>query len=170
MEQDVDFKRTLNDLKVMGKKKMTLEERKNRRRALDNLSVPSFKDFVKQQQVAENAVATELTRNKTTVFQLNIGLYCNQACGHCHVESSPRRKEMMDIETADRCLKILANSPHVTTLDITGGAPELNATFRHIVKEARRLRPDLDIIDRCNLTVVHEPGQEDLIDFLVEHR
>ncbi|GMI46221.1 hypothetical protein TrCOL_g1471, partial [Triparma columacea] len=169
MEQDVDFKRTLNDLKVMGKKKMTLEERKNRRRALDNLSVPSFKDFVKQQQVKENAVATELTRNKTTVFQLNIGLYCNQACGHCHVESSPRRKEMMDIETADRCLKILANSPHVTTLDITGGAPELNATFRHIVKEARRLRPDLDIIDRCNLTVVHEPGQEDLIDFLVEH-
>jgi len=76
----------------------------------------------------------------------------------------------MTIETADKCLEILRHSPTVTTLDITGGAPELNQAFRHIVTKARKTRPDLDIIDRCNLTVVHEPGQEDLIDFLVANR
>ena len=58
----------------------------------------------------------------------------------------------------------------MSTLDITGGAPELNKNFRYIVSEARKIRPELDIIDRCNLTVVHEPGQEDLVDFLVEHK
>ena len=54
------------------------------------------------------------------ILQLNIGLYCNQACNHCHVESSPRRHEMMDRKTADRCLEVLRNSPSITTLDITG--------------------------------------------------
>ncbi|GMH53132.1 hypothetical protein TrLO_g6635 [Triparma laevis f. longispina] len=170
MEVDEDFKRTLQDLKTMGKKKMTLEERKNRRRALDEMGVPDFKDFVKMKQNEENQNVTPLTRSPTQILQLNVGLYCNQACGHCHVESSPRRKEMMSKETASACLSILKNSPSVTTLDITGGAPELQESFRYIVEEARRLRPDIDIIDRCNLTVIHEPGQEDLIEFLVEHK
>jgi radical SAM/Cys-rich protein len=76
----------------------------------------------------------------------------------------------MTMETADRCLLILKNSPGIKTLDITGGAPELNGAFRHIVTSARKMRPDLQIIDRCNLTVIHEPGQEDLIDFLAEQR
>jgi radical SAM/Cys-rich protein len=101
---------------------------------------------------------------------MNIGLYCNQACGHCHVESSPLRQEMMTAETAAQCVKLLAATPSITTLDITGGAPELNDSFRMLVQMAREVRPDVDIIDRCNLTVLQEPGQEDLVEFLKEHK
>jgi radical SAM/Cys-rich protein len=101
---------------------------------------------------------------------MNIGLYCNQACGHCHVESSPLRQEMMTADTAAQCVKLLAATPSITTLDITGGAPELNDSFRMLVQMARKVRPDVDIIDRCNLTVLQEPGQEDLVEFLKEHK
>eukprot|EP00775_Hariotina_reticulata_P010741 gene10742-10897_t len=111
-----------------------------------------------------------LRRQTTTALQLNIGLYCNQACSHCHVESSPVRTEMMDEATAQRCLHLLAASNDVTCLDITGGAPELNSQFRPLVQAARALSPDLTIIDRCNLTVLCEPGQEDLAGFLAQHR
>jgi len=89
------------------------------------------------------------------------------------VESSPKRTESMTVETAARCLELLKNSPEVTTLDITGGAPELNPNFRFLVQTARALRPnedDLDIIDRCNLTVLLEPGQTDLVEFLKTYR
>lgn len=72
-----------------------------------------------------------LRRDPASVLQLNIGLYCNQACSHCHVESSPLRTEMMDRRTAERCLELLASSRDtVLTLDLTGGAPELNSQFR----------------------------------------
>mmetsp|Transcript_11100 Transcript_11100/g.22405 ORF Transcript_11100/g.22405 Transcript_11100/m.22405 type:complete len:404 (+) Transcript_11100:251-1462(+) len=112
-----------------------------------------------------------LQRKAPTVLQINIGLYCNQACGHCHVESSPlRTEEMMTAQTAARCLELLKNTPSITTLDITGGAPELNQHFRYLVSTARALRgKDLIIIDRCNLTVLQEPGQEDLVQFLKEY-
>lgn len=75
----------------------------------------------------------------------------------------------MTAEIAAQCVKLLKDSPTITTLDITGGAPELNDNFRFLVRMARTLRPDIDIIDRCNLTVLQEPGQEDLVDFLKEH-
>jgi len=112
-----------------------------------------------------------LKRKEPTVLQINIGLYCNQACGHCHVESSPlRTTEMMTAETAAQCLELLKNTPSVHTLDITGGAPELNQHFRYLVSMARAIRgKDLIIIDRCNLTVLQEPGQETLVDFLKDH-
>ena len=101
-------------------------------------------------------------------------LFCNQACNHCHVESSPLRKETMSSEVAARCLRLLQNSPHVDTLDLTGGAPELNAEFRFLVKMAREWAVENDreltIIDRCNLTVLSEPGQEDLVQFLKDNR
>ena len=72
-----------------------------------------------------------LRRDPASILQLNIGLYCNQACSHCHVDSSPLRKEMMDRRTAERCLELLASSRDtVHTLDLTGGAPELNSQFR----------------------------------------
>jgi MoaA/NifB/PqqE/SkfB family radical SAM enzyme len=73
----------------------------------------------------------------------------------------------MNRETAERCLELLRASPQITTLDITGGAPELNAQFRYLVEEASKL--DVEIIDRCNLTVLVEPGQEDLPEFLAKH-
>ena len=64
---------------------------------------------------------TVIRRSPTEILQLNVGLYCNQACNHCHVESSPKRKEMMSRDVADRCLHLLANSPTIHTVDITGG-------------------------------------------------
>ena len=70
-----------------------------------------------------------------------------------------RKEEQMMVETAAACLRLLQSTPSITTLDITGGAPELNANFRYLVAAARALRPDLIIIDRCNLTVLAEPGQ-----------
>jgi len=162
MENDSEFQLSLQNLKQMGQKKLTLEEKKIRRRALDDLNVPPFKEF--------KEAGGDRRRRQCEVLQLNIGLYCNQACNHCHVESSPQRSEMMTRKVADECLKLLKNSKSITTLDITGGAPEMNSEFRYIVEKAREIRgSNLDIIDRCNLTVVHEPGQEDLILFLKKH-
>jgi len=108
-----------------------------------------------------------LTRRRTATLQINVGWRCDLACTHCHVEAGPNRSEMMDRKTADRILLLLRGSPNVTTVDLTGGAPELNAQFRHLVVEARAL--GLQVIDRCNLTVLLEPGQEDTAEFLAEH-
>ena len=173
LENDEDFQDTRTRLKAIGLEGMTKEERTQRRRALKGLGVPAFSKFLGQKLNDEENQnkAYHLNRKEPKIFQINIGLYCNQACGHCHVESSPlRTEEMMRAETAARCLEILKNTPSITTLDITGGAPELNENFRFLVKMARSIRPDLDIIDRCNLTVLQEPGQEDLIDFLKENK
>jgi radical SAM/Cys-rich protein len=176
---DMDFQLVQQRLETLGQEGMTKEERAQRRRALDNLGVPPFAKFLAQQISTTPSTGDEsssvkphqLKRKLPTILQINIGLYCNQACGHCHVESSPLRKdEMMTAETAAQCLELLKNTPSITTLDITGGAPELNTNFRFLVKMAREIRPDLEIIDRCNLTVLQEPGQEDLVAFLKEQK
>lgn len=110
-----------------------------------------------------------MARSQATTLQLNVGLHCNQACAHCHVESSPLRTEAMSADTADRCLALAAAArPTLTTLDLTGGAPELHSTFRGLVEGARAL--GLEVIDRCNLTVLSEPGQEGLAQFLAANR
>jgi radical SAM/Cys-rich protein len=163
LEQDQDFQDTSRRLQTMGHEAMSKEERTRRRRALDSLGVPNFNTFLHQKHIS-------LKRQLPEVLQINIGLYCNQACTHCHVESSPLRKEMMTAETAAKVLELLRDTPSIHTLDITGGAPELNEHFRFIVKMARALRPDIDIIDRCNLTVLQEPSQEDLVQFLKENK
>ncbi len=93
-----------------------------------------------------------------------MGKVCNQACHHCHVDAGPKRTESMNRQTAERVIALLQNTPEIGTVDITGGAPELNPNFRTLVMESRRL--DKQVIDRCNLTVLLEPGQEDLLDFL----
>ncbi len=105
-----------------------------------------------------------LRRGRTTTLQVNVGKRCNQACHHCHVDAGPKRTERMDRKTADRVLELLAASPSVRTLDVTGGAPELSDQFRRLVLGARAL--GRDAIDRCNLTVLFEPGQEDTAEFL----
>lgn len=105
-----------------------------------------------------------LVRHSVTTLQINVGKLCNQACHHCHVEAGPKRTEMMSREVAERVMTILAASPLVQTVDITGGAPELNPHFRWLAGESRRM--GRHVIDRCNLTVFFEPGQEDLPEFL----
>eukprot|EP00741_Cyanophora_paradoxa_P025530 tig00000383_g24636.t1 len=110
----------------------------------------------------------DLRRAKATTLQVNTGLFCNQACSHCHVESSPARtREVMSLETAIKVAEVLKNSPKVKTVDLTGGAPELHPAFRFLVEEARKQQ--VEVIDRCNLTVLFEPGQEGLPDFLAEN-
>jgi MoaA/NifB/PqqE/SkfB family radical SAM enzyme len=173
MRNNPDFQETEKKLSEIGLKGMSKEERTKRRRALDELGVPPFNEFLAQNldsDVSGDKHEMILTRKSTEVLQLNVGLFCNQACGHCHVESSPLRKETMSKEVAAQCLTLLNNTPSINTLDITGGAPEMQEQFRYIVSMARDLRPDLDIIDRCNLTVLQEPGQEDLVEFLVKHK
>jgi len=108
-----------------------------------------------------------LRRRRLETLQVNVGYVCNQACLHCHVNAGPTRTEAMTRETADQVLQYLAASG-AATLDITGGAPELNAHFRHLVVGARMR--GVDVMDRCNLTVMFEPGQEDLPAFLAAQR
>lgn len=107
-----------------------------------------------------------LTRNELTTVQVNLGYRCNQACLHCHVNAGPTRKEVMQRETVDEILRFLQTN-QLETLDITGGAPELNPHFRYLVEQARAL--GLHVIDRCNLTILQEPEQEDLAAFLARH-
>lgn len=95
-------------------------------------------------------------------LQVNVGRICNQACRHCHVEAGPMRTEVMSRETMELCLEILGNSD-VLTVDITGGAPEMNPNFRWFVEECRRL--DRHVMVRSNLTILTEPGYEDMPDF-----
>ena len=103
-----------------------------------------------------------------TTLQVNVGKRCNQACRHCHVDAGPHRTEEMSRDTAETVIDVLRRHPELTTLDITGGAPELNPHFRYMASEARAL--GRHVIDRCNLTILFEPGQEDLAQFLADHR
>ena len=106
-------------------------------------------------------------RSAIKTLQLNIGLRCNLACHHCHVESGPNRSEAMGRRVISRVLELLARNRGIEVLDITGGAPELNENFRHLVREARAL--GCRVIDRCNLTILLEPGQQDTAEFLAAH-
>ncbi len=108
-----------------------------------------------------------LTRARVDTLQLNVTLRCNLACHHCHVESGPKRTEAMDEAVVARVLDLLAASPGVRTLDLTGGAPEMHPDFRVLVEGARAL--GLEVIDRCNLTILHERGYRDLPEFLAKN-
>jgi len=102
-----------------------------------------------------------------TVFQINVGKLCNQTCRHCHVDAGPDRSEIMSRETAESCMNALARTD-IPTVDITGGAPELNPNFRWLVEQARAL--GRHVMDRCNLSVLLLPSQADLAEFLACHR
>ncbi len=107
-----------------------------------------------------------IRRNTLEILQVNLGYLCNQSCLHCHVAAGPNRKELMTRETIEHLLPIL-EIPSVHTLDLTGGAPEMNPIFQEIVLEARSL--NVKVIDRCNLTILLEPGFENLAQFLAEN-
>ncbi len=107
-----------------------------------------------------------LRRARLETLQVNLGYKCNQTCVHCHVNAGPTRTEMMSHETLEQVLSFLEIS-ELQTLDITGGAPELHPHFCELVLRAREL--GLHVIDRCNLTILEEPGQEDLEVFLQGH-
>lgn len=108
-----------------------------------------------------------LCRDQLQTLQVNLGYKCNQQCLHCHVNAGPQRSEMMDAATIDLIVRVLAEK-RISCLDITGGAPELHPEFRHLVLEAKKL--NCRVIDRCNLTVLLEPGQEGLAEFLAQNQ
>jgi len=108
-----------------------------------------------------------LRRGKLDTLQVNLGYLCNQQCLHCHVAAGPNRKEIMDDQTIDLVIDAL-DTGRFNTLDLTGGAPELNPGFRRLVSAARAR--SIRVIDRCNLTVLMEAGQEDLAEFLATHQ
>jgi len=108
-----------------------------------------------------------IQRKELETLQVNLGYLCNQSCVHCHVNASPRRKEIMDEETVRTVLEFLAASS-VETIDLTGGAPEMNPYFRKIVRGARTL--GINVIDRCNLTILEDPGYTGMAEFLAENK
>ena len=108
-----------------------------------------------------------IRRGRVDTLQLNVGYRCNQSCVHCHVDASPHRTEEMGADVADIALAFLERR-RIATLDITGGAPELNPHFRRLVTSARAL--GVHVMDRCNLTILEEPGQDDLAAFLAREQ
>jgi len=130
------------------------------RRILESAEgIPEFSGWVSRQS------RVPLAATGLEVLQVNVGKVCNQTCRHCHVDAGPDRRESMSKEVAEACLRLLA-STDIPTLDITGGAPEMNPHFRWLVGEGRRL--GRRVIDRCNLTILGAPGFDDLPEFLAE--
>jgi radical SAM/Cys-rich protein len=109
-----------------------------------------------------------LIRDNISTLQINLGKMCNQACHHCHVEAGPKRTEIMEKSTMDVILALLDKSPDIKVVDLTGGAPELNPNFKYLVTELKKRNKH--IIDRCNLTILFEPNQEYLAEFLAEQK
>jgi radical SAM/Cys-rich protein len=110
----------------------------------------------------------EIRRNQPPdTLQVNLGYTCNQSCVHCHVNAGPNRTEQMTRDTVDLVIDVL-RSGQIRTLDLTGGAPEMNRHFRYLVESARKL--NVAVIDRCNLTILEEPGYETMAQFLAQYQ
>lgn len=108
----------------------------------------------------------QITRLSLKTLQVNLGYKCNQSCLHCHVNASPKRTEMMNKHTIDEVINFSYQN-NVGTVDLTGGAPEMNQYFEYMIKKLRE--KNIHIIDRCNLTILQEKGMSKMIDFLAEH-
>lgn len=118
-------------------------------------------------EALQRAGVVPLRASGIQVLQVNLGKVCNQTCLHCHVDAAPDRRESMSRETAEACLRVL-DATDIPTLDLTGGAPEMNPNFQWLVEEARRI--DRHVIDRSNLTILVANGFDDLPDFLAHER
>jgi radical SAM/Cys-rich protein len=119
------------------------------------------------QRLTEHSIS--LRRGVPEILQVNVGKLCNLTCVHCHVNAGPRRKEIMTRDTIDRILDWFERS-EIPTIDLTGGAPEMIPDFRCFIERVRSLQPHRHIIDRCNLTILIEPGYEDLAPFLARNK
>ncbi len=123
-----------------------------------------------QSQVTPFAEKIEgsLTKQPISVLQINLGRKCNLACTHCHVEASPKRTEELSPEVCEQIIKIIHRFPQIETVDLTGGAPEMNYGFRPIVEAARQ--ENKEVIVRSNLTIYFEPGFEDIPEYCAQHQ
>ena len=125
------------------------------------LSTPSFEDTLSFHGHGR------LTAKSVSTLQVNMGKVCNQTCHHCHVDAGPQRTESMSKDTIDQIIDVLDRTPEIATVDITGGAPEMNLHFEYLVEQCR-IR-ERKVIDRCNLTVFYVKGKSHLPDFLAKH-
>ena len=116
-----------------------------------------------REKLAEQSLP--LRHARTEVLQVNLGKLCNLTCTHCHVNAGPKRKEIMTRETIDRVFAWLERTG-ISTVDLTGGAPEMIPDFRYFIERLRTIQPPIRIIDRCNLTILLERGYEELAEFL----
>lgn len=125
-------------------------------------AAPNFSESLREHGIGP------LLRHRPTTVQINVGKLCNQACHHCHVDAGPKRSERMARATAECLVGLVENDPAISTVDITGGAPELNENFVYLVRSLSS--PSRRVIDRCNLTVIYAKGMGWLPAFLAEHR
>jgi radical SAM/Cys-rich protein len=123
--------------------------------------------FLPFEEKLQSTGLAPLRSTRIHTLQVNVGKLCNQTCAHCHVDAGPDRREIMSQETAELCVRALAQTD-IPTVDITGGAPELAPCFRYLVEEAKRL--GRHVMDRCNLTVLLVAAQTDLAEFLARHQ
>jgi radical SAM/Cys-rich protein len=115
------------------------------------------------------AEGLQLRRTRPEILQVNVGKLCNLTCTHCHVNAGPKRKEIMTRQTIDRIIDWLARA-EIPIVDLTGGAPEMIPDFRYFIKRVKAFTPERHVIDRCNLTILLEPGYRDLPEFLATHK
>ena len=148
-------------LKTLRARHLPLADSSQQLRTLREL--PSAREF---DEALDEAGLWPLRSSGIEIFQINVGKLCNQACRHCHVDAGPDRREVMSRETMQLCLDALAKTD-INTVDITGGAPELNPDFRWLVERVRAL--GRHVIDRCNLTILETPSHRDLPGFFAEH-
>jgi radical SAM/Cys-rich protein len=148
-------------LTLLGRNNPLASSAEQLKRLAEANSCPPF-----EQQLGQ-AGLFPLRATGITVFQINVGKLCNHTCRHCHVDAGPDRTERMSRHTAELCIQALAKTD-IPTVDITGGAPELNPNFRWLVEQARAL--GRHVMDRCNLSVLLLPSQSDLAEFLAHHR
>jgi radical SAM/Cys-rich protein len=127
---------------------------------------PNFMNRFANRLAAEGL---QLRRTRPEILQVNVGKLCNLTCVHCHVNAGPNRKEIMTRKTVDRIIDWLAKTD-IPTVDITGGAPEMISDFRYFIGRVKALQPSRHIIDRCNLTILLEPGYDDLAEFLAKRK
>jgi radical SAM/Cys-rich protein len=119
------------------------------------------------QKLTEHSIL--LRRASPEILQVNLGKLCNLTCTHCHVNAGPKRREIMTRQTVDRIIDWLTKT-EIPIADLTGGAPEMIPDFRYFIKRVKALTPPRHVIDRCNLTILLEPGYEDLPEFLAAHK
>jgi radical SAM/Cys-rich protein len=115
------------------------------------------------------AEGLELRRGSSEILQVNVGKLCNLTCIHCHVNAGPKRKEIISRETIDRIIGWLAKTD-IPIVDLTGGAPEMIPDFRYFIEQVKELQRSRHVIDRCNLTILLEPGYQDLAAFLARNK
>ena len=154
----------MNKLQILSLKRRQneLANAKYQCKILASLSeVPTFDATLSQHDLPV------LTSDGIEILQVNVGKMCNMTCRHCHVDAGPDRREIMTKETIDHCLRAI-DELNLKTVDLTGGAPEMNPNFRYFVTEARKL--NCHVIDRCNLTILLANGYTDLPEFLAENQ